>query len=250
MLAWWGLIEKDGPMKYNWEGYATLIQMVQMHGLKLHVVMPFHQRGRNVGDFCSIPLQPWVLEEISKNPDLVYTDKSGRRNPESFRERFRNYIEVEIQVGMGPCGELRYPSYPESNGTRRFSGIGEISAMKRYVKLVRYYRRFKHMLNHQSRRLTRGTSGPHDAGEYKNLPEDTEFFQERWNSIYKYGKFFMDWHSGKLLEQGHKLLASAKAIFQGTGAKLSGKVAGIYWHYNTRSNTAELTGGYYKFTTQ
>ena len=60
----------------------------------------------------------------------------------------------------------------------------------------------------------------------------------------------MDWYSGKLLEQGHKLLASAKAIFQGTGAKLSGKVAGIYWHYNTRSNAAELTDGYYKFTTQ
>lgn len=26
---------------------------------------------------------------------------------------------------MGPCGELRYPSYPESNGTWRFPGIGE-----------------------------------------------------------------------------------------------------------------------------
>ncbi|CAF2233160.1 unnamed protein product [Brassica napus] len=223
VLAWWKLIEKDGPMKYNWEGYAELIQMVQMHGLKLHVVMSFHQCGRNVGDFCS--MQPWVLEEISKNPDLVYTDKSGRRNPESFRERFRNYIEVEIQVGMGPCGELRYPSYPESNGTRRFSGIGEISAMKRY-----YLRSLLQAYAESSVETTNwGTSGPHDAGEYKNLPEDTEFFQERWNR--------------KLLEQGHKLLASAKAIFQGTGAKLSGKVAGIYWHYNTRSNAAELTDG-------
>ena len=30
----------------------------------------------------------------------------------------------EIQVGMGPAGELRYPSYPEMNGTWRFPGIG------------------------------------------------------------------------------------------------------------------------------
>lgn len=30
----------------------------------------------------------------------------------------------EIQVGMGPAGELRYPSYPESNGTWKFPGIG------------------------------------------------------------------------------------------------------------------------------
>jgi len=69
-------------------------------------------------------LPPWVLEEISKNPDLVYTDKSGRRNPEyislgcdsvpvlrgrtpiqvysdfmrSFRERFEGYIGGVIAV--------------------------------------------------------------------------------------------------------------------------------------------------------
>lgn len=41
----------------------------------------------------------------------------------------------EIQVGMGPCGELRYPSYPESNGTWKFPGIGEFQC---YDK-VNYY---------------------------------------------------------------------------------------------------------------
>ena len=30
----------------------------------------------------------------------------------------------EIQVGMGPAGELRYPSYPESEETWKFPGIG------------------------------------------------------------------------------------------------------------------------------
>ncbi|CAH8316770.1 unnamed protein product [Eruca vesicaria subsp. sativa] len=50
--AWWGLVEKDGPMNYNWEGYSELIEMVQKHGLKLQVVMSFHQCGGNVGDSC------------------------------------------------------------------------------------------------------------------------------------------------------------------------------------------------------
>jgi len=50
--VWWGLVEKDGPLKYNWEAYAELVQMVQMHGLKLQVVMSFHQCGGNVGDSC------------------------------------------------------------------------------------------------------------------------------------------------------------------------------------------------------
>lgn len=50
--VWWGLVEKDGPLKYNWEGYAELIKMVEKTGLKLQVVMSFHQCGGNVGDSC------------------------------------------------------------------------------------------------------------------------------------------------------------------------------------------------------
>lgn len=75
-------------------------------------------------DDCSIPLPPWVLEEISSNPDIVYTNRSGRRNPEyislgcdalpvlkgrtpiqvyadymrSFRDRFQDYLGNVIAV--------------------------------------------------------------------------------------------------------------------------------------------------------
>ncbi|KAJ8451028.1 hypothetical protein Cgig2_026837 [Carnegiea gigantea] len=266
--AWWGLVEKDGPLRYNWDGYAELVQMVQKHGLKLQVVMSFHQCGGNVGDSCSIPLPPWVLEEISKNPDLVYTDKSGRRNPEyislgcdslpvlqgrtpiqaysdymrSFRDRFKDYLGnviVEIQVGMGPCGELRYPSYPGSNGTWRFPGIGEFQCYDKYMKAS---------LQAAAEAIGQrewGNGGPHDSGHYNQFPEDTGFFRREgtWNT--KYGEFFLEWYSGKLLEHGDRILESAEGIFQGTGAKLSGKVAGVHWHYKTRSHAAELTAGYY-----
>ncbi|KAK9266912.1 hypothetical protein L1049_027171 [Liquidambar formosana] len=266
--AWWGLVEKDGPLKYNWEGYAELVQMVQKHGLKLQVVMSFHQCGGNVGDSCSIPLPPWVLEEISKNPDFVYTDRSGRRNPEyislgcdalpvlrgrtpiqayadymrSFRERFKDYLGgviVEIQVGMGPCGELRYPSYPESNGTWRFPGIGEFQCYDKYMRAS---------LQSSAEAIGKrdwGKGAPHDSGNYNQFPEDTGFFRRdgTWNT--EYGQFFLEWYSGMLLAHGERILAAAEGIFQGTGAKLSGKVAGIHWHYRTRSHAAELTAGYY-----
>ncbi|WMV40216.1 hypothetical protein MTR67_033601 [Solanum verrucosum] len=266
--CWWGLVEKDGPLKYNWEGYDELVKMVQANGLKLQVVMSFHQCGGNVGDSCSIPLPPWVLEEISKNPDLVYTDRSGRRNPEyislgcdqlpvlrgrtpiqvytdymrSFRERFKNYLGdviVEIQVGMGPCGELRYPSYPESNGTWRFPGIGEFQCYDKYMKAS--LAASADAMGNESW----GRGGPHDSGQYNQFPEETGFFKKdgTWNS--EYGQFFLEWYSRKLLEHGDTILASAEGIFKGTSCKLSGKVAGIHWHYNTRSHAAELTAGYY-----
>ncbi|KAL8201054.1 hypothetical protein R6Q57_012393 [Mikania cordata] len=266
--VWWGLVEKDGPLKYNWEAYVELVNMVQKHGLKLQAVMSFHQCGGNVGDSCSIPLPPWVLEEISRNPDLVYTDRSGRRNPEyislgcdllpvlrgrtpiqvysdymrSFRQRFKNYLGnviVEIQVGMGPCGELRYPSYPESNGTWRFPGIGEFQCYDKYMKAS-----LEAEAEAKGERDW-GKSGPHDSGHYNQFPEDTGFFRRDGTWDTDYGRFFLEWYSGQLLQHGDRILRSADSIFRGYGAKLSAKVAGIHWHYKTRSHAAELTAGYY-----
>ncbi|KAG9155665.1 hypothetical protein Leryth_003940 [Lithospermum erythrorhizon] len=33
------VVEENGPGRYNWDGYAELVKMVQSHGLKLQVVM-------------------------------------------------------------------------------------------------------------------------------------------------------------------------------------------------------------------
>lgn len=57
--------------------------------------------------------------------------------------------------------------------------------------------------------------------------------------------FFLQWYSNMLLNHGERILAEAESIFHNSGAKLSGKVAGIHWHYLTRSHASELTAGYY-----
>ncbi|CAL4923886.1 unnamed protein product [Urochloa decumbens] len=266
--VWWGVVEREGPGRYDWEAYAELVRMVERAGLRLQAVMSFHQCGGNVGDTCNIPLPPWVLEEMSSNPDIVYTDRSGRRNPEyislgcdtlpvlkgrtpiqvyadymrSFRDRFQDYLGnviAEIQVGMGPCGELRYPSYPEANGTWRFPGIGEFQCYDKYMRAS--LEAAAAAAGHKEW----GSGGPHDAGEYKQMPEDTGFFRHDGTWSTEYGQFFLQWYSGMLLEHGDRVLAAAEAVFGGTGATLSAKVAGIHWHYGTRSHAAELTAGYY-----
>ncbi|CAN6460635.1 unnamed protein product [Victoria cruziana] len=266
--VWWGLVEGEEPGRYDWSGYAELLEMARRHGLKVQAVMSFHRCGGNVGDCCTIPLPRWVVEEIDRDQDLTYTDQWGRRNYEyvslgcdelqvlkgrtpvqcysdfmrAFRDTFSRLLGdtiVEIQVGMGPAGELRYPSYPEANGTWRFPGIGAFQCYDKYMLSS---------LKAAAEAVGKpewGHGGPSDAGQYNNWPEDTLFFRREggWNS--PYGEFFLSWYSLLLLNHGERILSSAEAIFGGTGANLSAKVAGIHWHYGTRSHAPELTAGYY-----
>ncbi|BAT12103.1 Os10g0565200 [Oryza sativa Japonica Group] len=50
--VWWGVVEREGPRRYDWEGYGELVRMVERAGLRLQMVMSFHQCGGNVGDSC------------------------------------------------------------------------------------------------------------------------------------------------------------------------------------------------------
>lgn len=42
-------------------------------------------------------------------------------------------VITEITVGMGPAGELRYPSYPEGDGRWCFPGVGEFQCYDKYM---------------------------------------------------------------------------------------------------------------------
>lgn len=50
----------------------------------------------------------------------------------SFRVEFDEFFEEgfisEIEIGLGPCGELRYPSYPANHGWM-YPGIGEFQVV-------------------------------------------------------------------------------------------------------------------------
>ncbi|KAH9330101.1 hypothetical protein KI387_002209, partial [Taxus chinensis] len=266
--VWWGVVEKDVPGRYNWTGYLEIVEMARRHSLKVQAVLSFHQCGGHSGDSCWIPLPAWVSEEIAKNPDLAYTDREGRRNSEcislgcdtlpvlkgrspiqvysdlmrSFRDAFKGFLGqtiTEVQLGMGPGGELRYPSYAANALTWQSLGIGEFQCYDKYMSAS---------LKACAEEIGKGewgVGGPRDTGGYKQWPEETGFFKTNgsWNT--PYGRFFLKWYSSMLLMHGERISAAAETIFRGTGSKLSGKVGGIHWHYGTESHSAELTAGYF-----
>lgn len=269
--VWWGLVEQS-PQVYHWEPYLDLVGMVRELGLKMEVIMSFHSCGGNVGDSLNIPLPEWLgsaeewgykdqhgsvdKEYISLFYDRVPLGPEGsKRTPvemyrdymQSFQETFAPFIGpyhshnstiVTIEVGLGPAGELRYPSY---RAPWTFPGVGEFQC---------YDSQALKSLSTAAESALRPdwASPPNGTGNYNSMPEETTFFSAapgHQNFGSKYGKFFLSWYSQSLVDHSRRVLAAARDVFDLTGAKIDAKVAGIHWHYKHPSHAAELTAGYY-----
>lgn len=263
--CWWGIVEAQYPQQYNWSGYRKLFQIVRDLDLKLQVVMSFHECGGNVGDDVHIPLPQWIMEIGSKNPDIFFTDKDGRRNHEcltwgidkqrvlrgrnalevyfdymrSFRVEFNEFFEEgfisEIEIGLGPCGELRYPSYAANHGWE-YPGIGEFQCYDKY--LVDSLKKAAEARGHSI-----WGRAPDNAGSYNSKPQETRFFSDGGDYDGHYGRFFLKWYSGVLVDHADRILAMANIAFEET--PIAVKLSGIHWWYKTASHAAELTAGFY-----
>uniref|UniRef100_A0ACD5UML4 Uncharacterized protein n=1 Tax=Avena sativa TaxID=4498 RepID=A0ACD5UML4_AVESA len=267
--VWWGIVEGAGPERYEWRGYRELFRLAQEEGLKLQVIVSFHACGGNIGDAVNIPIPAWVRDVGEADPDVFYTSPGGARNQEyltigvddrplfhgrtaiqlyvdfmeSFRENMADFLDsgliMDIEVGLGPAGELRYPSYPESQGWA-FPGIGQFQCYDKYLE--------------EDFRAAATEAGrpewelPDDGGEYNDGPDDTRFFAEDSAGatyLTEKGRFFLTWYSSKLIEHGDRILDEANRVFLGCKVKLAAKVSGIHWWYRHPSHAAELTAGYY-----
>ncbi|XP_028770299.1 beta-amylase 7 [Neltuma alba] len=263
--CWWGIVEAHAPLEYNWNGYKKLFQMVRELKLKLQVVMSFHECGGNFGDDVCIPIPHWVAEIGRSNPDIFFTDREGRHNHEclswgidkervlrgrtalevyfdfmrSFRVEFDEYFEdgiiSMIEVGLGPCGELRYPSFPVKHGWR-YPGIGEFQCYDQY--LLKSLRKAAETRGHPT-----WARGPDNAGTYNSQPHEAGFFCDGGDYDGYYGRFFLSWYSQVLVDHGNCVLSLAKLAFEGTC--IAAKLSGIHWWYKTVSHAAELTAGFY-----
>ncbi|KAJ6420687.1 hypothetical protein OIU84_028110 [Salix udensis] len=264
--VWWGIIEAKGPKQYDWSAYRSLFKLVSECDLKIQAIMSFHQCGGNIGDVVDIPIPQWVRDIGETDPDIFYTNRSGNRNKEylslgvdhqhlfggrsaiemysdymkSFRENMADFLEagqiIDIEVGCGAAGELRYPSYPETQGWV-FPGIGEFQCYDKYLKGE--FKEAAKNAGHPEWEL------PDDAGIYNDKPDSTEFFKQNGTYLSEKGKFFLTWYSNKLLMHGDDILDEANKAFVGCKVKVATKVSGLHWWYKHHSHAAELTAGYY-----
>ncbi|KAL7718947.1 Beta-amylase [Entamoeba marina] len=264
--VWWGLVETS-PKEYDFSSYLELVQLAEDAGLKFQAVMSFHKCGGNVGDTCDIPIPQWV-RDAGSNYDAFFKDPEGNVNNEyisfsadslplfegrtpielytdymkAFKNEFSSFLNSgeinEIQVGMGPCGETRYPSYPLSRWT--YCGVGEFQCSDKNALLSLY------SAAAAAGHSDWGYASPSNAGTYNSKPPSSTGFFGSGSNNYKseYGQFFLDYYNGVLLTHAQNILSEARSVF-GSKMPLAAKVSGIHWWYDDYSHAAELTAGYY-----
>ncbi|GIQ81671.1 glycoside hydrolase, family 14, partial [Kipferlia bialata] len=265
--VWWGVAEREGPRQYDFSAYQEIAGYARDAGLSMQCVMSFHKCGGNSGasdNTCDIPLPEWVLDVTSNDLDLFYRDQWGGHTDSylswaadwrpvfqgrtamgmysdfmyAFSGAMREYIQdgtlTEVQVGGGPCGELRYPSYPA--GKWAFPGIGAFQAWGEH--LVSDWQLYAASLGHPE-----WETPPEDVGNYNTTPPSAvPFFRDGYKS--EYGHAFLTWYSQRLIDHGSSVLSMAQKVF-GDTVDLAMKIAGIHWWYGDATHAAELTAGYY-----
>ncbi|BAM80224.1 probable beta-amylase [Cyanidioschyzon merolae strain 10D] len=162
-----------------------------------------------------------------------------------FGDEFFGTVIHEVHIGMGPASELRYPSYPLTDGKWKFPGIGEFQCYDTFLM-----KDLEKALANQkfSEDEIRKCIPPRDtAGSYCDTPDQSEFFRSLYAT--PAGRFFLKWYGSKLLEHGERVLVVANKCFHSYIAdrrvRLGIKVAGIHWWFKTPSHAAEMTAGYY-----
>ena len=200
--VWWGITEPS-PKNYRWSGYETLFGIMRNKGLKIIPVFSFHKCGGSVGDYVNIPIPSFVWQGTNKpnfidaygNKEDAYISfsydnvKIGPNNERTalemyndwmtaFKAQFASYINdgsiIEIEVGVGPCGELRYPSYRTPPWS--YPGCGQFQCYD--TEFVKKFQQDAQRAGHSE-----WNAPPGDAGDYNVRPGGSSFWQNGFKNM-------------------------------------------------------------------
>lgn len=268
--VWWGKVESAGDQNFDWSYYDTVVSYIENAGLHWVPIMSFHQCGGNVGDTCNIPIPSWIWNHysgVSAN-DLKYKSEQGNYASETvslwaddlvlseyaefleaFEARYGSKAGIidEINISMGPAGELRYPSYnSHDSGTGyptrgAFQSYGDRALTDFRNWAVDKYGSLSGVNQAWGTSLT-------STGQI-NPPSDANYFinqGDQYNTAY--GKDFIRWYHESLTAHGRRMLNNAIGALDGAFANttLGFKIPGIHWKMGAQDNTrrsAEMAAG-------
>ena len=275
--VWWGDVEGQADNQFDWSYYDRVFGLITSTGLDLAPILSFHQAGGNVGDDHTSLLPSWLWPKyaevthrgIDLGPTgLQHRSEQGNHSAESVQgwadsvvmDEYRDFTRaferqygdtyahdvVEVNVSLGPSGELRYPSYnqhdvgsgyPTRGALQSYSPLAvrdlQDPVLHRYGSLEAVNRAWGTDL-----RSVDQIGPPGDAGA---------FFTSLDHLDTQYGRDFVDWYNGSLVDHGERVLRTVISTLREDfpDADIGYKVPGIHWSMTNPAHprAAEVTTG-------
>ena len=278
--VWWGVVEGAGNQQFDWTYYDSVFQTIRDRGLKIVPIMSFHKCGGGPGDDCSIPMPGWLANHFNgvglTADDLRYESETGNQLDDAiapwatqhpavlqqfteFMQAFAQHFSgqagdfVELNVSLGPTGELRYPAYngndgwnfPDRGNFQAYSNVAREQfrdwALTRFGGLSGVSSRWGIPLANADQIRPPGGELPPGSRRAQSFV-DTQAYR---NS--QYGRDFIDWYQESLVGHGKRVLLAADTAFGGAfGAiPLGMKIPGVHWQMKCTPHPriAEITAG-------
>lgn len=252
---WWGLVETSEGC-YDWSYYDRVSDAIIEAGLLWVPIISLHRCGGNVGDDVTVNLPKYVWPKLvgkltnGKVEDVQYVSEQGNASDEfvsawathlvlddyrrlfvAFQNHFASKAAhiVEINVSLGPAGELRFPSY---NSHDEGTGYPTRGALQCYSRLARESFVTYVLGKYRDEAGVRAAWGHLEVIE---LPVNvTAFFAAQLHLNSQYGRDLFDWYQESLLAHGRKILTAAIETFASDGSAFKGadigaKFPGVHW---------------------
>lgn len=270
--VWWGDVEKRDN-RFSWGYYDRVFREITDAGLDLAPILSFHQCGGNVGDDYTSLLPDWLWEKyenrrvkgVKLGPrGLQHRSEQGNWSAETvsgwadkvvaneYRDFTRAFVQrydrrygdevVELNVSLGPSGELRYPSY---NSHDEGSGYPTRGALQSYSPIAQADFRAWTLKKYGSlKRVNRAWGTDHRRPAQIASPRDADaFFSSGAYAETRYGRDYVDWYNGSLVDHGERMLNTVtRAVGKGfEDADIGYKVPGIHWQMGEGSDYPRAT---------
>ena len=259
--VWWGKVEAAGDNQFNWSYYDQVFTAITSRGLDIVPIFSFHQCGGNVGDTCNIPLPSWLsgkytgatlngvtldgngLKHRSEQGNFSnetvqgWADRLVLNEYQAFTQAFvARYGQTyatrmqEINVSLGPAGELRYPSY---NGHDSGTGYPTRGALQSYSPLaIKSFQQWA-MAKYGTIAAVNAAWGSSVTTASQIQPPSNAgfFFSSGDYRLVTYGKDLIDWYNKSLVDHGERMLDTV-LLALGTSfpaAEIGYKIPGIHW---------------------
>jgi beta-amylase len=282
--VWFGLVmqTRDEP---SWSYYDQVFAAILKAGLRIVPIMSFHRCGGGPSDDANIPLPQWLSDLVSEQnlspADLVYQSETGHESSDAippwvgedtpilyaemskfvdeFLTRYADLLSAgqfcEINVSLGPTGELRFPAYSAEDGWRYphrgyFQCYSE-SARRSFLRWVRNPANACSWARAYSDSEIRVPNGHIPPGF--GARADT-FVAERQHLVPGYGQDFLAWYHQSLMDHGCRVLEATVDVVRrhcnnvpkNQLAPIVGiKIPGVHWQWRCTDvpRYSELTAG-------